>query len=178
LFHDIGKLRRPEFFAENFKDDNNPHDELPPKLSAIIIKSHIKDAIDIARQNKLPEEIIHIIEQHQGTSLIRPFYEKAKKMLDEADENYFRYDAELPVSKEASILMLADMVEATVRSLDNPTLEEIRKTVDDRINKAFSNGQLSKSTLSLQDLEMIAQDFSQSLEGLHHHRPKYPTESR
>ncbi len=178
LFHDIGKLRRPEFFAENFKDDNNPHDELPPKLSAIIIKSHIKDAIDIARQNKLPEEIIQIIEQHQGTSLIRPFYEKAKKMLDEADEGYFRYDAELPVSKEASILMLADMVEATVRSLDNPTPEEIRKTVDDRINKAFSNGQLSKSALSLQDLEMIAQDFSQSLEGLHHHRPKYPTESR
>jgi putative nucleotidyltransferase with HDIG domain len=178
LFHDIGKLRRPEFFAENFKDNNNPHDELPPKLSAIIIKSHIKDAIEIAKQNKLPEEIIHIIEQHQGTSLIRPFYEKAKKLLDEADENYFRYDAELPVSKEASILMLADMVEATVRSLDNPTLEEIRKTVDDRINKAFSNGQLNKSSLSLQDLEVIARDFSQSLEGLHHHRPKYPTETK
>jgi putative nucleotidyltransferase with HDIG domain len=178
LFHDIGKLRRPEYFAENFKDENNPHDELPPKLSAIIIKSHIKDAIEIAKQNKLPEEIIHVIEQHQGTSLIRPFYEKAKELLDETDENFFRYDAELPVSKEASILMLADMVEATVRSLDNPTLEEIRKTVDDRINKAFSNGQLNKSSLSLQDLEVIARDFSQSLEGLHHHRPKYPTESK
>jgi len=73
--------------------------------------------------------------------------------------------------------MLADMVEATVRSLDNPTPADVRKTIDDRINTAYSNGQLSKSELSLQDLEIIAQDFAQSLEGLHHHRPKYPTES-
>ncbi|MEJ2305985.1 MAG: HDIG domain-containing protein [candidate division WOR-3 bacterium] len=177
LFHDIGKLRRPMFFAENFKDKNNPHDELPPKLSAIIIKSHIKDAVQIAKKYKLPEEIITIIKQHQGTSLIRPFYEKAKRMLDEVDENYFKYDAEVPVSKEASILMLADMVEATVRSLDNPTPEEIRKTIAERIKTAYSTGQLSKSELSLQDLEIIAQDFTQSLEGLHHHRPKYPSQS-
>jgi len=174
LFHDIGKLRRPRYFAENFKDNNNPHDELPPKLSAIIIKSHIKDAIEIAKQYQLPEDIISIIKQHQGTSLIRPFYEKAKKLLDEVDEDYFKYDAEIPVSKEASILMLADMVEATVRSLDNPTPEEIRKTIDDRIKTAYSTGQLNKSELSLQDLEIIARDFAQSLEGLHHHRPKYP----
>ncbi len=177
LFHDIGKLRRPRFFAENFKDNNNPHDELPPKLSAIIIKSHIQDAVKIAKQHQLPEEIINIIKQHQGTSLIRPFYEKAKKMLDEVDEDYFKYEAKVPVSKEASILMLADMVEATVRSLDNPTPDEVRKTIDDRIRTAYSNGQLSKSMLSLQDLEIIAQDFAQSLEGLHHHRPKYPTQS-
>jgi len=178
LFHDIGKLRRPQYFAENFKDENNPHDKLPPKLSAIIIKSHIQDAVKTAKEHRLPEEIIHIIEQHQGTSLIRPFYEKAKKMLDEVDENYFKYDAEVPVSKEASILMLADMVEATVRSLDSPTQEEVRKTIDARIKTAYGNGQLSKSKLSLQDLEIIAQDFAQSLEGLHHHRPKYPTESK
>jgi putative nucleotidyltransferase with HDIG domain len=178
LFHDIGKLRRPSYFAENFKDNNNPHDELPPKLSAIIIKSHIQDAVKMARQYQLPEEIINVIKQHQGKSLIRPFYEKARKMLDEVDEEYFKYDAEVPVSKEASILMLADMVEATVRSLDNPTPADVRKTIDDRINTAYSNGQLSKSKLSLQDLEIIAQDFAQSLEGLHHHRPKYPTESK
>ena len=178
LFHDIGKLRRPSYFAENFKDNNNPHDELPPKLSAIIIKSHIQDAVKMARQYRLPEEIINVIKQHQGKSLIRPFYEKARKMLDEVDEEYFKYDAEVPVSKEASILMLADMVEATVRSLDNPTPADVRKTIDDRINTAYSNGQLSKSKLSLQDLEIIAQDFAQSLEGLHHHRPKYPTESK
>jgi putative nucleotidyltransferase with HDIG domain len=178
LFHDIGKLRRPSFFAENFKDNNNPHDALPPKLSAIIIKSHIDDAIQIAKENNLPEEIIDIIRQHQGTSLIRPFYEKARRVLDVVDEDFFKYSAEVPISKEASILMLADMVEATVRSLDNPTPEEIRETIDERINTAYSNGQLSKSQLSLQDLEIIAQDFAQSLEGLHHHRPKYPTESK
>ncbi len=177
LFHDIGKLRRPSYFAENFKDNNNPHDALPPKLSAIIIKSHINDAIQIAKQNRLPEEIIDIIKQHQGTSLIRPFYEKAKRILDEVDEDFFKYSAEVPVSKEASILMLADMVEATVRSLDNPTPEEIREAIDERINTAYSNGQLSKSELSLQDLEIVATDFAQSLEGLHHHRPKYPTQS-
>ena len=178
LFHDIGKLRRPSFFGENFKDNNNPHDALPPKLSAIIIKSHINDAIQIAKQNRLPEEIIDIIKQHQGTSLIRPFYEKARRMLDEVDEDFFKYNAEVPVSKEASVLMLADMVEATVRSLDNPTPEEIRETIDERIKTAYDNGQLSKSQLSLQDLEIIAQDFAQSLEGLHHHRPKYPAESK
>jgi putative nucleotidyltransferase with HDIG domain len=178
LFHDIGKLRRPQFFAENFKDSHNPHDTLPPKLSAIIIKSHVTDAVKIAKQYRLPEEIIDIIKQHQGTSLIRPFYEKAKRMLDEVDEEYFKYEAEVPVSKEASILMLADMVEATVRSLDNPTHKEIRKTIDERINTAYSTGQLSKSKLSLQDLEIVARDFAQSLEGLHHHRPKYPTQSK
>ncbi len=178
LFHDIGKLRRPQYFAENFKDNRNPHDKLPPKLSAIIIKSHIHDAVKIAKENNLPEEIIHIIEQHQGTSLIRPFYEKAKKMMDDIDENYFKYDAEVPVSKEASTLMLADMVEATVRSLDDPTPEDVKETINERIKTAYSNGQLSKSKLSLQDLEIIAQDFAQSLEGLHHHRPKYPSQSK
>ncbi len=178
LFHDIGKLRRPRYFAENFKDNKNPHDELPPKLSAIIIKSHVKDAVEIAEQYKLPEEIISMIKQHQGTSLIRPFYEKAKKMLDEVDEDYFKYDTEVPVSREASILMLADMVEATVRSLDSPTPEEIRKTIDERIKTAYSTGQLNKSELSLSDLEIVARDFAQSLEGLHHHRPKYPAQSK
>jgi len=178
LFHDIGKLRRPQYFAENFKDNSNPHDKLPPMLSAIIIKSHIQDALKIAKEYNLPEEIMHIIKEHQGTSLIRPFYEKAKKILDDVDENFFKYDAEVPVSKEASILMLADMVEATVRSLDNPTSTDVKKTIDDRIKTAYSNGQLSKSKLSLQDLEIIAQDFSQSLEGLHHHRPKYPSQSK
>ncbi len=178
LFHDIGKLRRPRFFAENFKDNNNPHDELPPKLSAIIIKSHIDDAVKLARQYRLPEEIINIIRQHQGTSLIRPFYEKAKKMLDEVDEDFFKYSAEVPVSKEASIIMLADMVEATVRSLDNPTPEEIRETIDNSVKTAYSNGQLNKSRLSLQDLELVARDFAQSLEGLHHYRPKYPDQSK
>ncbi|MEO0293390.1 MAG: HDIG domain-containing metalloprotein [candidate division WOR-3 bacterium] len=176
LFHDIGKLKRPQYFAENFKDNNNPHDELPPKLSAIIIKSHVKDAIEMAKENKLPEEIINIIKQHQGRSLIRPFYEKAKKMLDEVDEEFFRYNAELPTSKEASIIMLADMVEATVRSLDNPTLEEIQNTVKERINRAISNGLLSKSELSLEEIELIIQEFSQNLGGFYHHRPKYPTE--
>jgi len=178
LFHDIGKLRRPRYFAENFKNNKNPHDELPPKLSAIIIKSHVKDAVEIAEQYRLPEEIISMIKQHQGTSLIRPFYEKAKKMLDEVDEDYFKYDAEVPVSREASILMLADMVEATVRSLDSPTPEEIRETIDERIKTAYSTGQLSKSELSLSDLEIVSRDFAQSLEGLHHHRPKYPAQSK
>jgi len=178
LFHDIGKLRRPQYFAENFKDNSNPHDKLPPMLSAIIIKSHIQDALKIAKEYNLPEEIMHIIKEHQGTSLIRPFYEKAKKTLDDVDESFFKYDAEVPVSKEASILMLADMVEATVRSLDNPTPSDVKKTIDDRIRTAYSNGQLSKSKLSLEDLEIIAQDFSQSLEGLHHHRPKYPSQSK
>lgn len=174
LYHDIGKLMRPDFFAENFREGKNPHNDIPPKLSAIIIKSHIPDGVKIAKEYKLPVEIIDVIKQHQGTYLIVPFYEKAKKCLDDVNEEDFKYDAELPVSRETGILMLADIVGATVRSMDNPTEKEIREMIEKQINKQFTRGQLSRSELSIKDLNIISNQFAQTLEGLYHYRPTYP----
>ena len=174
LYHDIGKLMRPDFFAENFRDGRNPHNDIPPKLSAIIIKSHIPDGVKIAKEYKLPVEIIDVIKQHQGTYLIVPFYEKAKKCLDDVNEEDFKYDAELPVSRESGILMLADIVGATVRSMDNPTEKEIKEMIEKQINKQFTRGQLSRSELSIKNLNIISNQFAQTLEGLYHYRPTYP----
>ncbi|MBA7676931.1 hypothetical protein ES703_85177 [subsurface metagenome] len=143
LYHDIGKLMRPDFFAENFRDGKNPHNDIPPKLS-------------------------------QGTYLIVPFYEKAKKCLDDVNEEDFKYDAELPVSRESGILMLADIVGATVRSMDNPTEKEIKEMIEKQINKQFTRGQLSRSELSIKNLNIISNQFAQTLEGLYHYRPTYP----
>jgi membrane-associated HD superfamily phosphohydrolase len=165
---------RPDFFAENFRDGKNPHNDIPPKLSAIIIKSHIPDGVKIAKEYKLPVEIIDVIKQHQGTYLIVPFYEKAKKCLDDVNEEDFKYDAELPVSRESGILMLADIVGATVRSMDNPTEKEIKEMIEKQINKQFTRGQLSRSELSIKDLNIISNQFAQTLEGLYHYRPTYP----
>ncbi|MCK4321544.1 HDIG domain-containing protein [candidate division WOR-3 bacterium] len=174
LYHDIGKLMRPDFFAENFREGKNPHNDIPPKLSAIIIKSHIPDGVKIAKEYKLPVEIIDVIKQHQGTYLIVPFYEKAKKYLDDVNEEDFKYDAELPVSRESGILMLADIVGATVRSMDNPTEKEIKEMIEKQINKQFTRGQLSRSELSIKNLNIISNQFAQTLEGLYHYRPTYP----
>lgn len=178
LYHDVGKLERPLFFAENIRDNKNPHNEIPPKLSALIIKSHIRDGTRIAKEYKLPEEIIDVINHHHGDALIVPFYEKAKGLMDEVQEEDFRYNSGFPVSKEAGIVMLADMVEATVRSMDNPTKKEIEEMIKKHINKVFSTGQLGKSKLSIKNLEDISRQFSLTLEGLYHHRPRYPSGSK
>jgi hypothetical protein len=174
LYHDIGKLARPDFFAENFREKSNPHNTIPPKLSAIIIKSHIQDGINIAKEFKLPRELIDVIKQHQGTYLIVPFYEKAKRYLDNVNEEDYKYDAELPISKETGILMLADIVEATAKSMENPSEDEIKDMINKQINKQFTRGQLSKSELSINDLNIISNQFAQTLEGLYHYRPTYP----
>ncbi|MCK4421062.1 HDIG domain-containing protein [candidate division WOR-3 bacterium] len=174
LYHDVGKLRRPEYFAENFRNSENPHDNIPPKLSAIIIKSHITDGIMIAKEYRLPAEIVEIIKRHQGKALILPFYEKAKKYTDVLNEEDFSYDCPLPVSKEASIVMLADIVGATARSLDNPTDEEIETMISKLINRQIVSGQLAKSQLSIEELYIISRQFQQSLQGIYHQRPTYP----
>ncbi len=174
LYHDIGKLERPEYFAENFRNGKNPHDDIPPRLSAIIIKSHINDGIKIAKEHKLPVEIVDIIKQHHGTYPIVAFYEKAKKLLDDVRDEDFKYDSELPVGKETGILMFADIVEATSRSMDNPTENEIMEMIVKHINKQFTRGQLSRSELSIKDLNVISNQFAQTLQGLYHRRPTYP----
>ncbi|WP_169302512.1 HD family phosphohydrolase [Ammonifex degensii] len=174
-YHDIGKLRRPSFFAENLLGSENPHDRLAPSLSTLIITSHVKDGVEIAREYKLPEKIIEIIEQHHGTSLVSCFYQKAlqaeQKGIQEAD---FRYPGPKPQTREAAIVMLADSVEAAVRSMNHPPPGQIEGLVRRIIKEKLHDGQLDECALTFRDLELIAHAFVHVLTGLFHTRVEYP----
>ncbi|PIE70351.1 MAG: HD family phosphohydrolase [Deltaproteobacteria bacterium] len=174
-YHDIGKLKKPHYFIENQTDGKNRHDKLAPSMSALILTEHIKNGVETARKYKLGKPVIDTIQQHHGTSVIRFFYEKARKLkgdqaVNEAD---FRYPGPLPQTREAAIVMIADMVEAASRTLDNPTPARIQGLVQNLVNKVFSDGQLDECDLTLRDLHRIAKSFIQILTGIHHHRIKY-----
>lgn len=175
-YHDIGKLKKPLYYIENQGNTKNKHDKLAPSMSALILIAHIKDGVEIARQNKLGQEIIDTINQHHGTSLISYFYEKARKLKGDDAVNIgdFRYPGPKPQTIEAGLVMLADVVEAASRALDNPTPSRIQGLVQNLINKIFSDGQLSNCELTLKDLHSIAKSFNKILNGIHHHRIEYP----
>ena len=174
-FHDIGKLKRPYFFIENQFMMDNPHDKYPPSLSTLVITSHVKDGVELAREHKLPEVVVDIIMQHHGTTLVNYFYHKAKEDGD-VDEGDFRYPGPTPQSKEAAIVMIADAVEAAVRSLAQPTPSRIdgmvRKLIKDRLN----DGQLDECNITLQELDSVGTAFVHILSGIFHKRIEYPDE--
>ena len=174
-YHDIGKVKKPLYFIENQKGGINRHDKLAPSMSSLILIAHIKDGVEIARQNKLGQTIIDTIQQHHGTSLIHYFYEKAKKLKGESHVKIddFRYPGPRPQTKEAGLVMLADVVEAASRTLENPTPARIQGLVQYLINKIFSDGQLDNCELTLKDLNSIAKSFNTILYGIHHHRIEY-----
>jgi putative nucleotidyltransferase with HDIG domain len=175
-YHDIGKINKPLYFVENQEDGINRHNKLAPSMSSLILIAHVKDGMEIGRENKLGQAIIDTIEQHHGTSLIRYFYEKAKSQKGEHAvkiEN-FRYPGPRPQTREAGLVMLADVLEAASRALANPTTARIRKLVQDLINDIFSDGQLDNCELTLKDLHNIARSFNKILTGIHHHRIEYP----
>jgi putative nucleotidyltransferase with HDIG domain len=178
-YHDIGKSKKPLYFIENQKPGKNKHDKLAPSMSSLILIAHVKDGVEIARENKLGQAIIDTIRQHHGTSLIRYFFEKAKQRKGEDAVNIddFRYPGPKPQTREAGLVMLADVVEAASRSLDNPTPSRIQGLVQNLINHIFSDGQLDECELTLKDLHKIARSFNQILNGFHHHRIEY-TEKR
>jgi hypothetical protein len=178
-YHDIGKIRKPLYFIENQAEGRNKHDKLAPSMSALILIAHIKDGVETARENKLGQVIIDTIRQHHGTSIIKFFYEKAKqkKGEDSVKIDDFRYPGPKPQTKEAGLVMLADVVEAASRTLDNPTPSRIRGLVQKLINQIFSDGQLDSCELTLKDLHNIAKSFNKILYGIHHHRIEY-SESR
>jgi len=178
-FHDIGKIKKPLYFIENQVHTRNRHDKLAPSMSALILISHIKEGVEIARQNKLGEAIIDTIRQHHGTSLIQFFYEKAKKKrgAENVRIDDFRYPGPLPQTREAGLVMLADVVEASSRTLANPTPARIQGHVQKIINGIFSEGQLDNCELTLKDLHSIAKSFIQILNGIHHHRIDYPEQA-
>ncbi|MGD2149780.1 MAG: HDIG domain-containing protein [Desulfobacterales bacterium] len=175
-YHDIGKIKKPLYFIENQTNGINRHDKLAPSMSSLILISHIKDGVEIARKNKLGQDIIDTIRQSHGTSLISFFYEKAKQLKgeDAVDIDNFRYPGPKPQTREAGLVMLADMVEAASRTLANPTHSKIRGLVQNLINKAFSDGQLDDCELTLKDLHKIAKSFHNILSGMYHHRIEYP----
>jgi len=174
-YHDIGKVRRPYFFIENQLGGENLHDRLPPNLSRLIILQHVDDGVMLARQYKLPEQIIDFIREHHGTSLVSYFYHKAlKENPNSVREEDYRYKGPKPRSKETAIVMLADAVEAAVRSLDHPTPQKIEDTVRSIIEERLNDGQLDDSPLTLRDINTIAESFIKVLNGLFHPRIEYP----
>jgi putative nucleotidyltransferase with HDIG domain len=178
-YHDIGKIKKPLYFIENQQNGRNRHDKLAPSMSGLILIAHIKNGVEIARENKLGSVIIDTIEQHHGTSLIKYFYEKARQRKGEENVNIddFRYPGPKPQTREAGLVMLADVVEAASRTLDNPTPSRIQGLVQNLINQIFSDGQLDECELTLKDLHNIAKSFNKLLYGIHHHRIEY-TEKR
>ncbi len=179
-YHDIGKIKKPLYFIENQPISLNKHDKLAPSMSKRILVSHVKEGVRIAKEHKLGERIIDTIIQHHGTSVISFFYEKAKKMKgDQAiSMDDFRYPGPRPQTKEAGLVMLADILEAASRTLTNPTPSRIQGLVQRLINKAFSEGQLDQCELTLNNLHNIAKRFNKILNGIHHHRIEYPDTAR
>lgn len=176
LYHDIGKLERPEYFVENRRDGTNPHERLNPTLSTRIIISHVKDGVELAKEHKLPPAIVDIIAQHHGTTLVQYFYHEAAngRKGEEVKEEEFRYPGPKPRSKEAAIVMLADSVEAAVRSLQEPNPAKVEGTVRAIIENRLRDGQLDESDLTFKDLEKIREAFVRVLTGILHRRIPYP----
>ena len=174
MYHDIGKLKRPYFFIENQFTQDNPHDKIAPTLSSLIITSHVKDGLELAKENKLPQQIQDIIAQHHGDGLVSFFYHKALEERDDVPEEAFHYEGPKPQTKEAALVALADNVEAAVRSMKQPTPGRveglIRKIIKDKLN----DGQLDQCDLTFQDLDRIAIAFVRVLSGIFHSRVEYP----
>jgi uncharacterized domain HDIG len=174
MYHDIGKLKRPYFFIENQFTQDNPHDKLAPTLSSLIITSHVKDGLELAKENKLPQAIQDIISQHHGDGLVSFFYHKALEEKDEVPEEAFHYEGPRPQNKEAALVTLADNVEAAVRSMKQPTPGRVEGLVRKIIKDKLNDGQLDQCDLTFQDLDRIAMAFVRVLSGIFHSRVEYP----
>ncbi|MFT3841781.1 MAG: HDIG domain-containing protein [Myxococcaceae bacterium] len=178
-YHDIGKGKNPIYFGENQKGENR-HDQLAPAMSAVIIKRHVTDGLEMARQYKLPKLVADAIPQHHGTRLVGYFFHKAQKELEgkegaaPIDESVYRYPGPKPQFREAALVMIADAVEAASRSMPEPTAPKLHALVQKLINGIFSEGQLDDCDLTLKDLHLITQSFVHTLQGIYHARPAYP----
>jgi putative nucleotidyltransferase with HDIG domain len=173
-YHDIGKLDKTMYFIENQADGKNRHDKLSPSMSALILIQHVKKGVELAKKYKLGNEILEGIIQHHGTSLIKYFYNKSLKSgNDKVNEEDFRYPGPKPQTREAGIVMLADVVEAAVRALERPTPSRIQGRVKELINDIFADGQLEECELTLKDLHQIAKSFNNILTSIYHSRIEY-----
>ena len=193
-FHDIGKLVKPDYFTENMNFSRNPHDDLAPTMSALIILAHVKEGVDLALKHNLNQQIIDVIQQHHGTSLVQYFYRRALQQRDDAREGgkimnlreddipevreeSFRYGGPRPQTKEAAIISLADCVESASRSLERPTPQKIDQLIKDIIQGRVLDRQLEESPLTMKELARIAESFKFTMRSMMHSRIAYPAEN-
>lgn len=178
LYHDIGKIKRPEYFIENKGRTPDLHKDLKPSMSTLVIVNHVKEGVERAKKLKLPKVIRDIIEQHHGNSLVRYFFEKAKTEYDpemqKIGEESYRYAGPKPKTKEAALIMLADSVEAASRSLKSPTKTNLKRLITEITNNYIQDGQLDDCDFSLKELRMMASSFLDTLYMIYHHRVEYP----
>jgi hypothetical protein len=192
-FHDIGKLVKPEYFTENMRAGRNPHDDLAPTMSALIIIAHVKEGVDLALKHKLSQRIIDVIQEHHGTSLVGYFHKRALQQQEDARqggkimnireedipevrEESFRYSGPRPQSRESGILSLADAVESASRCLEKVTPNRLEQLIHDIIEKRIIDGQLDECDLTMREINAIAENFAYTLTNMLHSRIAYPTE--
>ena len=181
LYHDIGKMVKPEYYVENQSSGVNEHDKLKPQMSAMVIKSHVSEGVKMAKEYGLPNSLVSFIETHHGTSIIKYFYEKAKGDDNDKDvpnEETFRYEGPLPSTKETGILLLADGIEAASRAMKNPTYSKLENLVNRMVDDRVSEGQLSTCPLTFRDLQVIKETFLNILVGVYHSRIEYPEDDK
>jgi len=181
-YHDIGKLMHPEYFIENqtmrrsAKDKPEHHDKINPSISSLVIMSHVKDGVALARAHKVPMEVARFIPEHHGTSLIKYFYMRALEQDEEQalPPDAFRYPGPKPHSRETVIGMLADSVEAASRTIEEPTYDRLKDLVEKIVNSKFTDGQFDEAPVTLEDLRKIIDSFATSLSAMYHVRIEYP----
>lgn len=175
-YHDIGKILQPGYYSENQDPGFNKHEKITPKMSSLILLSHVKDGVELAREEKLPDLVIDAIQEHHGTTVMAYFYQKALETDSHSSvsKDDFRYPGPRPQSRESAILMLADSVEAACRSLKDPTQNHIRSMVEKLVGARVQEGQLDDSGLTMKDLAEIKKQFISILTGLYHKRIAYP----
>ncbi|NNE93187.1 MAG: HDIG domain-containing protein, partial [Verrucomicrobiales bacterium] len=190
-FHDIGKLNKPGYFVENIAEGQNPHDDLTPTMSALIVIAHVKDGVDLALKHRLNREIIDVIREHHGTSLVRFFYARAltqrkefkekveegkarEEDIPEVKKESFRYPGPRPRTRESAIISLADAVESASRAMQKPTPKKIEELIDELVKDRLHDGQLDNAALTLRDLATIKQSFLVTLRSMMHTRIEYP----
>ncbi|MBW7994969.1 MAG: HDIG domain-containing protein [Candidatus Glassbacteria bacterium] len=175
-YHDIGKVKQPNYFIENQAGRANPHNKLSPKMSSLIISNHVKEGVELARKAKLPECIIDVIRQHHGDQSISFFFYKEKEKNPDTTlvESDFRYPGPRPMSRETAIIMLADAADSASRTLSDPTVSRIRSLIKGLIEAKLRDGQLDNTELTLRDLTRIGEEFLTILIGVHHSRIDYP----
>lgn len=194
-FHDIGKLVKPEYFTENMRHGRNPHDDLAPTMSALIIIAHVKEGVDLGLKHGLNQEMIDVIQQHHGTSLVYYFYQRALQQQQDARaggkimnireedipdvrEESFRYSGPRPQTKEGAIISLADSIESASRSMERPSPQKIDQLITSMIEKRILDGQLKECDLTMREIEDVAESFRNTLQSMMHSRIAYPAERK
>ncbi len=190
-FHDIGKLVKPEYFTENMRTERNPHDELAPTMSALILIAHVKEGVDLALKHNLNQHIIEVIQQHHGNSVVRYFYNRAIRQQEESREESrlshaneddvpevrvenFRYSGPLPATKESAIISLADAVESASRCMEKPTPQRIEELVNEIVDDRMVDHQLDECELTFHELREVVESFCFTLSSMLHRRIAYP----